>query len=278
MKQTGGVLPLFSSVRNRVRQSLWDLSITTVEPQTAPVEMTGFDDKGEGKEVIENQIQGHQSGVTELSHDAFFHGSGTVGMAGATSFGSRWEAPESGTYTLTAAYWGYGAYDPGVGNPGELDVDTTGTAETNLAVTRSPEMVVEDATKTNIGAANQTASEETAEALVGFLAKHIIRYYFGFIGAVIATFLMHAFEPELSLPRGSKFNIDPYDEQELSVTFSARRGETYDIYFTPCVGFSHQSREPPHQPFVPSLYAKYSLQSLKIEEGGDTETWGDTIG
>ncbi|MFC7080335.1 hypothetical protein [Halorussus caseinilyticus] len=167
-----------------------------MKERKAPVESYGFTGEGEDREIKRNEVFGNSNGVSQFELEAFCYGTGTVGMAGATTFGTTWEAPESGEYTLTANYWGNGSYFPGASDPWELDIDTAGTGEVNLAVVNSQESVVGKQTQVHLGSALDPRSEEAFERVVGFLAKRLISVYFGFVGVLIATFLMYAFRTE----------------------------------------------------------------------------------
>lgn len=251
----------------RRQQRQWDLPIEQVTERKAPIEAYGFTGEDENKEIKQNEVFGNSNGVSEFELEAFLNGTGTLGMAGATTFGTTWKAPESGEYTLTANYWGYGSYFPGASDPHELDIDTTGTGEVNLAVVNQRDSVVGKQTQVQLGSALDPRSEEAFERLIGFLAKQLIRVYFGLVGVIIATFLMYAFEPNLQLLRQKEFSIESLEGREIDVTFSARAGETYDIFFTPCVGFGLESREGPYPPYIPRVGAKYNLNSFRIEKG-----------
>jgi hypothetical protein len=238
-----------------------------VKERKAPAESYGLTGEEEGKDIIQNRVSGNSNGASRFELEAFFHGDGRLGMSGATTFGTTWEAPESGEYTLTANYWGHGSYFPGIKDPRGLDVDTAGTGEVNLAVVNRRDSVVGKQTQVHLGSALDPRSEEAFEKIVGFLAKRLISVYFGLVGVIIATFLMYAFEPNLQMLRSTDFWIEPLEGREIDVTFPARAGETYDIFFTPCVGFGVESREGPSQPYIPRVGAKYNLDSLRIEKG-----------
>lgn len=271
LKQSGGAFPVLTGTGilgsvQEGQQRYWDLPIETVEERKAPAESYGLTGEDEGKEIISNRVSANSNGVSRFELEAFCHGSGTLGMAGATTFGTTWEAPESGEYTLTANYWGHGSYFPGVKDPRRLDIDTAGTGEVNLAVVNQRDSAVGKQTQVHLGSALDPRSEEAFEKVVGFLAKRLIVAYFGFIGGLIATFLMYAFEPDLQTLRRTEFWIEPLDGRKIEVTFPARAGETYDIFFTPCANFGLESREDPSQPYVPRVGAKYNLDSLRIEK------------
>jgi hypothetical protein len=274
LKKSGGAFPvltgtgIFGSAQSRQQQQ-WDLPIDQVEERKAPAESYGFTGEEEDKEIKQNKVLGNSNGVSQFELEAFCYGTGTLGMAGSTTFGTMWEAPESGEYTLTANYWGNGTYFPGASDPWELDIDTAGTGEVNLAVVNQRESVVGKQTQVQLGSALDPRSEEAFEKIIGFLAKRLITAYFGFIGGLIATFLMYAFEPNLQMLRSKEFWIEPLEGREIDVTFTARAGETYDIFFTPCIGFGLESREGPYPPYGPRVGAKYNLNSLRIEKGDD---------
>lgn len=257
---------ILGSARERQQQQ-WNLPIETVKERTAPAESRGLTGENEGKDIIQNRVSGNSDGVSRFELESLFHGTGALGMAGATTFGTAWEAPESGEYTLTANYWGHGSYFPGAKDPRGLDIETAGTGEVNLAVVNRQDSVIGKQTQVHLGSALDPRSEEAFETIVGFLAKQLIRIYFGLVGVIIANFLMYAFEPNLQLLRSTDFWIEPLEGREIDVTFQARAGETYDIFFTPCVDFGLESREGPSQPYIPRIGAKYNLNSLRIEKG-----------
>lgn len=271
LKRSSGTFPALFGTKvgavSRHRQRQWTLPIEQVKERKAPIKSVGFTGDNEHTSVGQNEVSANSNGVTNFDLSAVFNGTGQFGMAGATTFGSTWEAPESGEYTLSAEYWGYGSYSPGIERSFLSDINTAGTGKVNLAIVDQTDTAVGKQTQVNLGSAASPKSEEAFETLVGFVAKQLIKVYFGLVGYLIASFLMHAFEPDLRLLRRNEFWIEPLEGRTVEVTFPARAGETYDIFFTPCTSFSVDSWGGPNRPYAPGIGAKYSLESLSIRRG-----------
>lgn len=270
LKKSGQALPILVGVSSSMgcaNAQRSELPIQWAKSRKAPIESSGLTGSEEHKDIKSNKVTANSSGHSEFELEAFFSGNGTLGMSGATTYGSRWQAPETGEYTLTATYWGYGGYEPAISDPWELDIDTSASAEVNLAVLDSSESVVNERTISNFGAGTRGMSEEVMEFLIEFLATRLVRAYFGVIGSLIARFLLNSLEIDLGFLTGNDFWIDPLEGHQLELPFAAEKGETYDLNFTPCVGFSVESREGPYPPFVPAINAYYTLKSLQIQYG-----------
>lgn len=257
------VIPTLANGQESDRR--WKLSIDSTEAKTAPLVTEGFTGEYEGTNEHVNTVEVGSESDSWFDIAALLDGSGVGAMNGMTCFRSTWEAPSSGTYTLTADYWGYGGFEPGNSENWRLDVDTTVTSGVNLAVFDGPDSTVNEQTFTDMSVGNETLSEQAKKKLLQFLATRLIAAFFGTVGGLIASFILTGVQIVLNLNQNPGFRIDPLELRRVEMPFTARRGETYDVQFTPSVGFCVESKD--HNLLGPGIRAKYNLRSFFVREG-----------
>lgn len=264
------VIPTVGATQERKKR--WNLSIESAEAKKAPLVTDGFRGQYEDTNEILNTIEVQSQHSTWFDIAALLNGSGTGAMNGMTSFQGSWTAPESGMYTLGADYWGYGGFDPVNSENWRLDVDTTVASEVNLAVLDGTESVVNEQTFTDMGVGNRTLSQRVKARLLQFLTTRLISVFFGTIGGLIASFVLTGLRLATTFSSDPGFRIDPMEPRRVEIPFTARSGQTYDIRFTPSVGFCVESKD--HNLLGPGLRSKYNLRSLFVREGRpDDEPW-----
>jgi hypothetical protein len=220
-------------------------------------------DEGEHVDVTRSEATGGTTPTGRVELEGLIDGTGTLAMNGGTAFTSYWTAPETGTYTATAAYFGTGAYDYAPVDDEERDY--TICLESNLSVLRDCREVVASTTRPDLRHANDGMRERVAEQLLETLAYALVAPYLGPVGRIVAKAIVEwVVDLELREPTSGSFFIDPASPQETAVTFSAREGETYAVTYTPSVGFAGESRA--DWVLTSTVQAKYLLDALRIDQ------------
>jgi len=189
--------------------------------------------------ILTNRASVSDESRAHLTVDGALVGTGTLGMNAGAMFRTYWRAPESGTYTLTATYWGNGGYEY---TPREnRDRDYTLCSETNLAVLAGDRTVTHQ-TRPDLQRGTGGLQTEAAEQLLEFLAYRLIAPYLGIVGSLIAKAVINwVIELNRRDPTTGSFLTTALDPYTVSVQFDATEGQVYQLQVTPSVGFAGQS-------------------------------------
>jgi len=219
-----------------------ELDVQQIVPQSPEGETYGFRDDDESKEFnsLVSENRDYTSLFVELEGTSY--GTGQMAANGGGFYQTAWKAPETGTYRVTANYWGFGGYSYAPQDNENRDVSIT--FESNLGILNpSATRVLTQRTQPDLRERNAKMATEVAEQLLEFLAGRLISVYLGVIGGFIARQVISwAIELTPRQKRSGSFSIDRYDTRQISVNLEAQKGETYLIQFTPSVGWSAHSR------------------------------------
>ncbi|MBO4246927.1 hypothetical protein IL252_03715 [Halomicrobium sp. IBSBa] len=224
------------------------------EPQSSGI--TGDDQT----HALTNRASVSNDSEAHLTVDGALVGTGTLGMNASAAFRTYWRAPESGTYTLTASYWGNGAYEYA---PREnRNRDYTLCSETNLAVLTNDRTVAHQ-TRPDLQRANRGLQTRAAEQLLEFLAYRLVAPYVGVVGSLIARAVINwAIDLERRDPTAGSFLTTALDPYTVEVQFTATAGTVYQFQVTPSVGFAGESHADQHT--AAKVESIYHLEGLSV--------------
>jgi hypothetical protein len=224
------------------------------EPQSSGI--TG-DDR---THILANQASVSNESEAHLTVDGALVGTGKLGMNAGAAFRTYWQAPESGTYTLTATYWGNGGYEYAPRENSGRDYALC--SETNLAVFAGGQTVT-DRTRPDLQRGNSGLQTEAAEQLLEFLAYRLIASSLGIVGGLIARVVIDwAIELEQRDPTTGSFLTTSLDPYTVDVQFRATEGQVYQLQLTPSVGFAGRSSKDWHT--TAKVESIYRLEGLSI--------------
>lgn len=225
------------------------------EPQSSGI--TGDDEVHE----LANRATFDSNSRTHLEVDGALVGDGRLGMNAASAFRTYWRAPETGTYRLSAAYWGNGGYEYA---PRATDGrDYALCSETNLAVFDGDRAVAHE-THPDLQHRTGGLGASVAEQLLEFLAYRLVAPYLGLVGGLIARVLIDwAIDLEPRDPTEGGFLGDPFDPTRITTEFDAIAGRVYRLQVTPSVGFAGRSTIDWHT--AARVESVYRLEELSIQ-------------
>lgn len=176
---------------------------------------------------------------THLEVDGALVGDGRLGMNAAGAFRTYWQAPETGTYRLSAAYWGNGGYE--YWPAAEDGREYTLCSETNLAVFDGDHPVAHE-THPDLQHRTDALGTNVAEQLLEFLAYRLVAPYLGLVGGLIARALIDwVIDLEPPDPTKDGFSGNPFEPTQITTEFDAVAGQVYRFQVTPSVGFAGRS-------------------------------------
>lgn len=243
-------------------QRLGTVPVHRVQAMPARAEIRGI--SNDERQAIDNTESRASAGSTPNSYfelDGMIDGRGTLGMSTGATFTSYWRAPADGRYTVSAAYFGTGAYQ--YAPPEDEKRDYTIYFASNLSISENCHEVIATRTHPDLRHANQGLRERAAEELLEFLAYRLVAPYLGLVGRFIAKQLIDwMIDLDFRKPTEGSFFIDPAEPHVLDLTFDAQEGETYALQFTPSIGFVGESKA--DWILTSDVEAKYLLDSLSI--------------
>ncbi|MFC7132736.1 MULTISPECIES: hypothetical protein [Salinibaculum] len=215
------------------------LPVQQTEELTADPQSSGITDD-ERVNFPTNEAALSDDSKAHLTVYGAMDGTGRFGMNAGAAFRTYWRAPESGTYTLSATYWGNGAYE--YHPPDNSKRDYTLCSETNLAVINA-DSVVAETTRPDLQRGNRGLQRAAAEELLEFLAYRLVSPYLGLVGGLIARALIEwAIDLDRRDPTTGSFLTTSLDPYHVDVQFTATEGTVYEFQVTPSVGFAGRSR------------------------------------
>lgn len=191
------------------------------------------------------------------------HGQGDFSMDGAAWVESRWRPQESGQHRVIAQY---NQSSDHWQDTMDTDADVVLTSEPHLAVINADTgQVVAHNSAIGSNAVSVAAQEYVIEQLLTQITKYILIPNLGFIGNIIASFILkevfdHLIEIQPQNGQYSKYN-------RLPLTFHAKPDTTYHIRFTANNGFSGQTRDA-NDSFSAESSSLYELSRLHVEPLG----------
>ncbi|MDS0255820.1 hypothetical protein [Haloarcula argentinensis] len=189
-------------------------------------------------------------------------GDGGIAMNAGTNQGCLWEAPETGHYEVSATYHGWGSYT--FGPPETQNHKYTACSETNIAAIRNCETVVSSDTRPHLRVGRAGLATEVAETLLEELASRLVKPFLGLVGSIIADLII-SWAIDLRLPTETQggFPGDILEEYTISTTFSASKGEIYNLQLTTSSGFS--AKTDIDWNMFGAIDAHYRLLSMEIK-------------
>jgi hypothetical protein len=186
---------------------------------------------------------------------------GKVCASSAVSRDTFWKAPDSSDYQIKANYNGSGGFFGLLHCPEISDDSVLTFSMTNLSVLEQKGQEVVSVQKIHLRHGDDgegSLTKKLIKELVSFIVQRILSRWFGQLAGLIADKIADALveygEAIFDIITGqcydvyfdgqydNEFEVSPTESGSLQVQFSANRGHTYKIQFSPVVGSTLKSK------------------------------------